>query len=498
MVHSPLFRAEPSVENKLENDATILGYDKPLPTAFGFNEGRGSLYEEEDPDERPPVKPLVELEMTQLSAELRRKPSWWTKRRDETILSKWREEALAQAKLMKESHIDYVLEELAGYANYCHDKIWQSDTLIPTVLKEQLVCGVAKLEDVLDLVHPSLYPIVYGRTLSYPEDSDDRSPTELQLRLKSPEEKDSRLSKSGDYYISKRFQWLPIDFEVSEDGASVRSLSHVNNLDPVKHQALCKAIEGLIAAYIPLFERVLTDSIPRIKRSRKEPITALHGQKFDEDHEGWGKSRIVITPRIPEGGYPIGNLENRRIKYKLSGRTIQVIVKLANIYLCSKRDVTCQTPEKPEYSGGSWHVEGMKNEAIAASEICYYDEENITESRLAFRTAVAPPYKYEQDDNRGCMLTWGMKSIAYLPLSLWTGPNLDTERLWRCFWLILLFVNHPQLQYHRNSQNDSMVEGTMTREEAEAYRLKLMDERSAFVATNDEEFFMVPFALCER
>lgn len=31
------------------------------------------------------------------------------------------------------------------------------------------------------------------------------------------------------------------------------------------------------------------------------------------------------------------------------GKTMQVIVKLANIVL---------TPEKPEYAGGTWHVEG--------------------------------------------------------------------------------------------------------------------------------------------
>jgi hypothetical protein len=47
----------------------------------------------------------------------------------------------------------------------------------------------------------------------------------------------------------------------------------------------------------------------------------------------------------------------------LRGRKLQVIVKLANIVL---------TPEKPTYPGGSWHVEGMKNEHIVASGIYYY------------------------------------------------------------------------------------------------------------------------------
>lgn len=54
--------------------------------------------------------------MTRLSAALRMKPSWWTKFRDEIILAKWRAEALEQAELMEESHIDYVMKELDGYA----------------------------------------------------------------------------------------------------------------------------------------------------------------------------------------------------------------------------------------------------------------------------------------------------------------------------------------------------------------------------------------------
>ncbi|KAF8601416.1 hypothetical protein BDV93DRAFT_545903, partial [Ceratobasidium sp. AG-I] len=153
----------------------------PLPTAF---EAGGGV----------DIKPLVELEMTRLSAALRCKPDWWVKCRDQGILAKWRVEALAQAEKMKESHIDYVLKELDGYANLrdggtgaevsCYDCIWQSDRLVPLALRERLIAGVSKLENVpdsekdwhprsneqvLDLVHPSLYPVVYGRTLAYPD-----------------------------------------------------------------------------------------------------------------------------------------------------------------------------------------------------------------------------------------------------------------------------------------------------------------------------------------
>lgn len=50
----------------------------------------------------------------------------------------------------------------------------------------------------------------------------------------------------------------------------------------------------------------------------------------------------------------------------------------------------------------------MANEDIVASGIFYYDSENITESTLAFRTAihfVAEPYL--QDDEEAVRRIWG-------------------------------------------------------------------------------------------
>ncbi|KAF3277763.1 hypothetical protein TWF970_005016 [Orbilia oligospora] len=61
---------------------------------------------------------------------------------------------------------------------------------------------------------------------------------------------------------------------------------------------------------------------------------------------------------------------------KLEGKAAKVIVKLANIVL---------TPNNPEYNGGSWHIEAMKNERILATGIYYYAQENITDSTLSFR-----------------------------------------------------------------------------------------------------------------
>ena len=62
-----------------------------------------------------------------------------------------------------------------------------------------------------------------------------------------------------------------------------------------------------------------------------------------------GKEDVRQNPEYSSGHDPV-NLRKEFGK-------VQIIVKLANIHL---------TPEKPEYEGGSWHVEGQANEAMSA------------------------------------------------------------------------------------------------------------------------------------
>lgn len=194
---------------------------------------------------------------------------------------------------------------------------------------------------VLDLVHPSLYPVVYDRTLAYPKYSEVRNPDDL---------KPCGRPLFGDtspnaYYNSKHFQWLPTDFIVSNDSKSVESDGYINNLHPDEHSELHKTIEELIAAYIPLFERTLTDSIPennvvpeRTNNTYSYDDGGYPGKDYCRDYEEWYNNRPIILPQVVKGGYVPGILEQRKIQYTLAGRTIQVIVKLANIHLVSPND----------------------------------------------------------------------------------------------------------------------------------------------------------------
>lgn len=102
---------------------------------------------------------------------------------------------------------------------------------------------------------------------------------------------------------------------------------------------------------------------------------------------------------------------SKRTKLEQDWRSagLQVIVKLSSIEL---------TPEKSQYKGGSWHLEGMMNEHIVATAIYYYDCKNVTESRLAYRMHAELDeldLQYEQDDHQPLCDLFGTDSMRDEP-----------------------------------------------------------------------------------
>ncbi|KAF7328886.1 hypothetical protein MVEN_02518300 [Mycena venus] len=262
-------------------------------------------------------------------------------------------------------------------------------------------------KQVLDLVHPSLYCVVYGRTHAY---LPGKPRVAANLVPVFPPEPVSE-------WTSKIFSWMPSDFTVDNDGSVKLSSPYINNLHPILHRPLYRVIEDVLTAFIPMFERVLGDSnrendrAPFSNGHRLEKISCIWGTPDgmpwpedlypDELEIFWAS----IVKTFPEAKDYTGYLETQFMPVSLRGRTIQCIIKLANIHL---------TPEQPEYAGGSWHVEGMVNERIVASGIYYYDEENITESKLSFRVAVGEPEYHGQSDSQCMRMLYDMESDSDL------------------------------------------------------------------------------------
>lgn len=211
---------------------------------------------------------------------------------------------------------------------------------------------------VLDLVHPSLYPIVYDRTIG----KSSGSTTATVLAVPDFEIGESKFS-------SENFQWLPSDFFVDHDGKVTLTSPYINNVHPTKHKELYSVIPEILQHALPIFERVLSDLLRPLlpmriatfgKRGWAGEETARciwedeipypnssSEEEYQENPDGWLEKRKFDTPDAREK-YD-GDLEIMNDQISLKDRTVQVIIKLANIVL---------TPEKPHYPGGKWHVEG--------------------------------------------------------------------------------------------------------------------------------------------
>ena len=230
------------------------------------------------------------------------------------------------------------------------ERIWKSDKLIPISLRERLLAAVVPLEAVpdsekdwhpgsngflLNLVHPGLYPIVYGRTMGKLPGSDTAT------ILVPPE-----LTGTDPKFVSERFQFLPSDFSVGGDGKVTLASSYINNIHPARHKELYSVIPEILQHAIPMFERVLSDLVRPLLPMR---IATSSGCIFT--NSVWDaelrKRKFTYPDARKQYG---GDLDVMNNRISLRGRTLQVIVRLANVVL---------TPERPEYPGGRWHVEGL-------------------------------------------------------------------------------------------------------------------------------------------
>ncbi|EJD36709.1 hypothetical protein AURDEDRAFT_92590 [Auricularia subglabra TFB-10046 SS5] len=445
--------------------------------------------------------------MCALSATLRSKPDWWCKIKDTGIMARWKKEAMEQG--LGEKHVDYVLAELDDYAKLrdeatgievsCFDRIWQSDSLVPETMCNALKDSVRALEDVpdaqkdwhprangqvLDLVHPSLYPLVYERTLVHDEYG--------TLELAEP--------PSANSTTSGRFAWLPTDFAVAQDGSVTRK-GYINNLH-LSHSALYTTLGHIVGLFVPLFERVLMDLLPKNQfplrvsdayerdddgEPEREDFASEdeYYQRYDEWHEN---ERPIILSQPGPYASRTGPARKKKM-YSLRGREFQVIIKLANIIL---------TPEKPEYPGGSWHVEGALVQELGSVQT---KAGRCVAFPNIFQHCVAP-FKLvdaSRAGHRKILALFLVDPTVSIPSTSVVAPQQSD-------WMYETLLDSSadsRLQKLPAELLKMIAEvggHTMTREEAFEFREELMDERTRFVkATNQYGgYFGTVFNMCEH
>ncbi|KAK7709768.1 hypothetical protein SLS64_006009 [Diaporthe eres] len=463
------------------------------------------------------------------------KPDWHKKVFDEEIVAKWKQEACALP-LISDMAWDWCLTELRDKAKRFErigrvlvldagSRVSKSDQRVSEALRQELKDAVKPLLDrpdaerdwhpgsddkVLNLVHPSLFPLVYGRTRvlvnggKVPLDLaniEALEGAETAPSLTATSQPSRPLHGDGTHsgMWSKKFQWLPCEVEFTEDtGTNVHISSYINNLHPAHHADVYTAIEKVIAlarllkpnelsvTAIQIFTllapwneilvhgyhgrappRIRTygaefggpglpdwyeglDEItrnwefnPEAYEAAKKQVSEYMGKPYtatddsaavsadeedlmeesDDDseidieeyglsgaadefyrrnfrkvihpepgvsfsYEQWkaGLSGNAVVKKYRSFGFPCAHEDSSgddhdyyslRIQDDFRDEGLQVIIKLSSIEL---------TPEKPEYEGGNWHIEGMLNEHIAATALYYYDVDNVTDAKISFRT----------------------------------------------------------------------------------------------------------------
>lgn len=335
---------------------------------------------------------------------------------------------------------------------------WSDDQVEPE-LAARLRAGVDRLcaresidyhpgsgERVRDLVHPSLYPYIKGR-----------SPIDGSMGRAIPPVRD----RFGRPYESSDYQWLPTPFRIDPDGRA-RPLAYLNNLDGQAHPDLVDALSELLSASLPLLESVLG---------------FVHETRFWHDgldsHEG----------ELPESRGPIGPAE----AVSLRGRELLIIPKIVEYRL-----------RAGETHEGVWHVEGMSHEHIVATCVYVLDrDEALCGGELRFKRAYTleeagalfwridqcRPRPIEELVDQGVIPVGSLATPAgrllvfpnshihkLSQLSVAEGAPEATRRV-IVFWLVDPDVSIP------STREVPAQQGVLPHTEALAVRLRLMEER---------------------
>jgi hypothetical protein len=154
----------------------------------------------------------------------------------------------------------------------------KSDSLVSPELHQSLLQAFGKLledhksapewhpntdEMVHDLVHPSMYPLVYGRSRVFNEEAvgvDDaitKWAGKGNVIPKGVGEPKNRWDIPPEYW-SKTYQWLPSNVAFGESG-SVHLTSYINNLHPKMYPDIYRTIEKLIETSLPMWDQCLVN-----------------------------------------------------------------------------------------------------------------------------------------------------------------------------------------------------------------------------------------------
>ncbi|MCA9712283.1 MAG: DUF4246 family protein, partial [Myxococcales bacterium] len=359
------------------------------------------------------------------------------------------------------------------------DGVAWDDGAVPSRLRERLQARVDRLlaeqrpdyhpgtgECVRDVVHPSLFPFVKGRTKLAPG---AQAPSEPAAGSRD---------RWGRPYERSKYQWLPTPFAVDRQGG-VRVLSYINNLDRNVYPEVYDDLAELFGVMLPLFESVY----------------------------GYAGSVAFHSEDVPEHELPEGRPRRKASKnpspISLRDRELQVITKIVEYRV------------GPEPFESVWHVEGMSHENILATGVYVLDRDPALEGGdLQFKRAYTreeagrlfwniPQCRSEAMDDMigrgavpagslgtpaGRLLVFPNSHIHQLSAMRAGGGAKEATRRVIVLWLV-----DPERPIV-STREVRPQQGTMSLADAEKFRLALMKERKFHKQSLNER----AVSLCEH
>ncbi|KAL8927676.1 MAG: hypothetical protein Q9172_001236 [Xanthocarpia lactea] len=163
-------------------------------------------------------------------------------------------------------------------------------------------------------------------------------------------------SLNGTYKIenawSTRYQWLPCDISFDEQTGKAHITSYINSVHPIHHRDVYSAFNELITLVVPMLNNTLVPvKASRLLYPRIDPAKRKGRKEYPDPEPGpyrsW-QSRLRTFRVNKDGKLPTSARVDLAKEFWDIG--IQAVIQVTSFDL---------HPEKPEYPGEDWHLQGM-------------------------------------------------------------------------------------------------------------------------------------------
>ncbi|KAK0373968.1 hypothetical protein CLIM01_08662 [Colletotrichum limetticola] len=279
-----------------------------------------------------------------------------------------------------------------------------------------------KQNNVINVIDPTMYPLVFGRSRVLPTHEIDLhnclGHISQGITIKVPGQKETQKYVDGIYHtlFSSQSQWLPCNIEFP-DGINAKITSYINNLHPREHITVYSVLENIITQIMPMWNMVYSSVYDHTMRCDLRIDCTEAGWKYPNtppydplnirddlmngviDDDEWQRRtdewlcdfRVVDRPEPQvkedralqrsshehnDSVTPQGMTNFTGMLGKAGG--IQIVVKIRAMY---------PTPENPICDlQNEFGLDGALNEHIVATAVYFFEDENVTDSNVSFQT----------------------------------------------------------------------------------------------------------------